>query len=119
MVPYLTTAAFSKKTLGYLEHQHRAVKFLDAVRTFVNNLPQGHQFFEPNANDHFDIFRNIVISQLCYEHTLCQTSILQVFVHIRNTPMVSTNPQHLLDLILFLSVITDKNMSFGGPMVGT
>ena len=68
MVPYLTTAAFPKKTLGYLEHQHGAVKFLDAVRTFVNNLPRGHQFFEPNANDRFDIFSNVVISQPRYEH---------------------------------------------------
>ena len=27
------------QTLGYLEHHHGVVKFLDTVRTFVNNLP--------------------------------------------------------------------------------
>ena len=65
---------FPKKTLAYLEQQHALVKFLDAISMFVKNLPQEHQFFELNTNDHFDVFSNVVISQPPYEHMLNKLS---------------------------------------------
>ena len=74
---------FPKKTLGYLEQQHGAVGFLGAIRAFVNNRPQGRQFFELNANDHFDIFSNIVISQPSHEH-----------MSNKHTARIRSHPQH-------------------------
>lgn len=50
-----------KKTVHYLQEQHGAVHFVDALRMFVDNLPHTDQYLQLNINDQFDCFTNLII----------------------------------------------------------
>jgi hypothetical protein len=66
---------FPKRTIQYLEEHHRAACFLDALKAFVNTLPHSkHHFFEPNANDRFDIFSNFILFMPPIEHATSKHS---------------------------------------------
>ena len=65
---------FPKRTIQYLEQHHGAACFLDALKAFVNTLPHRHRFFEPNANDRFDIFSNLVLFMPPMEHATSKHS---------------------------------------------
>lgn len=59
---------FPGKTIHYLEQHHGALCFLEALRAFGDTLPRGCQYFEPNINDRFDIFSNVVLVTKPMEH---------------------------------------------------
>ncbi|KAG8220610.1 hypothetical protein J3R82DRAFT_2863 [Butyriboletus roseoflavus] len=61
---------FPKKTVQYLEQHHSAICFLDALKMFIDSLPQRLQHFEPNTNDRFDIYGDLVLCGPQLEHTM-------------------------------------------------
>ena len=56
--------------MRYLAQHHGAVRFIEALKAFVSTLPHGHQYFEPNVNDWFDCFSNVIIPLQPEEHML-------------------------------------------------
>ncbi|KAG8220607.1 hypothetical protein J3R82DRAFT_2859 [Butyriboletus roseoflavus] len=46
----------------YLMQNHSVVNFISMLQAFLAgaHLPYGHQYFQPNNNDHFDCFSTIV-----------------------------------------------------------
>ena len=68
---------FPKKTIQYLEQHHGVVCFTDALKAFVNTLPRRHGFFQPNANDHFNVFSNLVLFMPPIEHAMSKNERIQ------------------------------------------
>ena len=75
---------FPKRTIAYLEQHHGAVGFLDVLKVFLNTLPRRHQFFEPNANDRFNVFSNLVIFMNPMEHAASKNSRIRSHPHRTN-----------------------------------
>lgn len=59
---------FTQKTVQYIAQHHGAVRFIEALQSFLDDLPYGRQYFQPNVNDRFDCFSNIVIALQPIEH---------------------------------------------------
>ncbi|KAF8545975.1 hypothetical protein OG21DRAFT_1479733 [Imleria badia] len=93
-----------RKTVQYLEQHHRAVCFLEALRAFVNTLPCGRQFFEPNANDRFDIFTNVVLITSPMEHMAATNANSRIRSHpqrsngVRKPPTLARHDTILVDI---------------------
>ncbi|KAN0097982.1 hypothetical protein V8E55_002428 [Tylopilus felleus] len=68
---------FPKKTIQYLEQHHGVVCFTDTLKAFVNTLPRRHGFFQPNANDRFDVFSNLVLFMPPIEHAMSKNERIQ------------------------------------------
>jgi len=94
---------FPKKTIQHLEWHHGAVYFLEALRAFINTLPCGCQYLEPNINDHFDVFSNVVLIIPPIEHAA------DVISRIHSHPECSNGVCKPPTLARFDTVLVDVN----------
>jgi len=79
------------------------VCFLEALRAFINTLPRGHQYLEPNINDHFDVFSNVVLIIPPIEH------VEDVISRIHSHPERSNGVCKLPILARFDTILVDVN----------
>lgn len=95
---------FPRKTIQYLEQHHGAVRFLDALKMFVNTLPRGRQYCEPNVNDRFDIFTNMVLITPLREHMATNAVNSRIRSHpqcsngVRKPPTLARHDTVLVDV---------------------
>lgn len=93
---------FAKKSIQYLEQHHGAVCFLEALKVFANTLPYQPQFFEPNANDCFDVFSNLVLIMPPMGHAMNKNSRIRVHLQhsngVRKLPMLARHDTVLVNV---------------------
>jgi len=99
---------FPKKTIPYLEQQHGVVCFLNVLKAFANTLPRRHQFFEPNANDCFNVFSNLVIFTSPIEHAASKNS------RIRSHPQCSNGIRKPPTLVRYDTVLVEVDTELRG-----
>ncbi|KAN0091040.1 hypothetical protein V8E55_004606 [Tylopilus felleus] len=59
---------FPKKSVQYLAQEHGANNFVEELEGFLAHTGLDHQYVQPNVNDHFDCFSNIVLPLQAIEH---------------------------------------------------
>ena len=59
---------FPKKSMQYLAQEHGANNFVEELEGFLAHTGLDHQYVQPNVNDHFDCFSNIVLPLQAIKH---------------------------------------------------
>lgn len=101
---------FAKKSTQYLEQHHGAVCFLEALKVFADTLPYQPQFIEPNANDRFNVFSNLVLIMPPMGHAMNKNSRICVHLQhsngVRKLPMLSRHDTVLVNIDTKLHIAT-------------
>ncbi|KAI6020400.1 hypothetical protein BKA83DRAFT_4464679 [Pisolithus microcarpus] len=77
---------FPRRMVQYLQQKHGAVHFIHALQDFLcSTQTDGHQSFQPNVNDHFSCFSNVVTQLLPHEHCMVNQNL---------SARIHSHPQH-------------------------
>ncbi|KAI5990447.1 hypothetical protein EDD15DRAFT_2170319 [Pisolithus albus] len=80
---------YSRKTVQYLQQNHGAVHFVHALQNFLGTLTNGQEYFQPNVNDRFDCFSNVVIQLPPHDHMATRN----LTARIRSHPQRDNGPR--------------------------
>ncbi|KIK17766.1 hypothetical protein PISMIDRAFT_110808, partial [Pisolithus microcarpus 441] len=93
---------------------HRAVNFLHALQDFLSTSTNGHQYFQPNLNNRFDCFSNIVIRLLPHDYMAnTRNSTARIYSHPQHDNGPHTPPMSVrFDTVLTL--FDEESQQHGG-----
>ncbi|KAI5984843.1 hypothetical protein EDD15DRAFT_2390291 [Pisolithus albus] len=81
---------FLRRTVQYLQQKHGAVHFVHALQDFLcSTQTDGRQSFQPNINDRFSCFSNVVIQLPPHEHCMANRNLS---ARIRSHPQRDNGP---------------------------
>ncbi|KAI6095123.1 hypothetical protein EDD17DRAFT_1772574 [Pisolithus thermaeus] len=101
---------FLRRTVQYLQQKHGAVHFVHALQDFLcSTQTNGCQSFQPNINDCFSCFSNIVIQLPPHEHCMANQNLS---ARIRSHPQRDNRPRKPPTPARFDTVLTlfDKEL---------
>ncbi|KAI6101853.1 hypothetical protein F5141DRAFT_1065815 [Pisolithus sp. B1] len=95
---------FPQKMVQYLQQNHGTVNFLHALQDFLSTSTNGHQYFQPNLNDRFNCFSNVVIQLLPHDYMANTRNFTsRIYSHLQHDNGPHTPPMSVrFDTVLTL-----------------
>ncbi|KAI5990101.1 hypothetical protein EDD15DRAFT_2170625 [Pisolithus albus] len=107
---------FLRRTVQYLQENHGAVDFLHALQDFLSTSTLGHQYFQPNLNDRFDCFSNVVIRLPPHDY-MANTTSRDYTARIYSHPQRDNGPRTPATPVRFdtaLTLFDEESQQRGG-----